>query len=482
MLGSIRKFSSSIFAKVFLFIVAIPFIFWGMGDVFRSGNQNTIVKIGKEKISTKDFVEYLDNYTAPNEELNESLLESKLYNFIGEQLLEKEIENLKIILSKSSLSKIIKNEKSFQKDGNFSRTEYEKFLITNGLTAVTFERNMLNQSKKKQITDFVSGGILPSQFLVEVIYDKINQKRNIQIVNVKDLIDKKINFSEDQILDHYKKNKEDYIYSYKTISYKEINPLNLIGNEEFDDLFFEKIDKIDDYIVEGKDLNFILEKFNLDAAVEITSDKYGKNKEGKGVKNFPYTLIKQIFLQTEPDQTILTVHENKYFVFKILKSEEVQKEINDMNIKKAVLIDLKNISKRKFVTNIINKINNNKFNKIDFDNLLKKEGIAAKKIFLENLNDNKELTENLVKQIYSYPEEKVILVADMGLSEVYLVYIDEVENVTISKESEDYKKYLKLSKAKMVTDLYAAYDSYLQKKYKVEINYNAFDNLKKNIK
>ena len=184
MLGSIRKFSSSIFAKVFLFIVAIPFIFWGMGDVFRSGNQNTIVKIGKEKISTKDFVEYLDNYTAPNEELNESLLESKLYNFIGEQLLEKEIENLKIILSKSSLSKIIKNEKSFQKDGSFSRTEYEKFLITNGLTAVTFERNMLNQSKKKQITDFVSGGILPSQFLVEVIYDKINQKRNIQIVNV----------------------------------------------------------------------------------------------------------------------------------------------------------------------------------------------------------------------------------------------------------------------------------------------------------
>ena len=153
-----------------------------------------------------------------------------------------------------------------------------------------------------------------------------------------------------------------------------------------------------------------------------------------------------------------------------------------MNIKKAVLKDLKNISKRKFVTNIINKINNNKFNKIDFDNLLKKEGIPAKKILLENLNDNKELTENLVRQIYSYPEEKVILVADMGLSEVYLVYIDEVENVTISRESEDYKKYLKLSKAKMVTDLYAAYDSYLQKKYKVEINYSAFDNLKKNIK
>ena len=93
MLGSIRKFSSSIFAKIFLFIVAIPFIFWGMGDVFRSGNQNTIVKIGNDKISSEDFLKYVENYTDPNEELNEVLLESKLSSFIGDQLLLKEIEN-----------------------------------------------------------------------------------------------------------------------------------------------------------------------------------------------------------------------------------------------------------------------------------------------------------------------------------------------------------------------------------------------------
>ena len=185
MLGSIRKFSSSIFAKVFLFIVAIPFVFWGMGDVFRGGNQNTIVKIADEKISTKEFVEYLENFSNPNEELNVDLLENKLSSFIGEKLLEKETENLNIILSKNSLSKIIKNEKFFQKDGVFSRNKYEKFLITNGLSAVVFERNMLNQTKKKQMIDFVSGGVLPAHFSVGEFFDKINQKRNIQIVNVK---------------------------------------------------------------------------------------------------------------------------------------------------------------------------------------------------------------------------------------------------------------------------------------------------------
>ena len=49
MISSFRKFSSSIYAKIFLFIVAIPFVFWGMGPVFTGGNLNTIVKIGKNK-------------------------------------------------------------------------------------------------------------------------------------------------------------------------------------------------------------------------------------------------------------------------------------------------------------------------------------------------------------------------------------------------------------------------------------------------
>ena len=64
----------------------------------------------------------------------------------------------------------------------------------------------------------------------------------------------------------------------------------------------------------------------------------------------------------------------------------------------------------------------------------------------------------------------------MGLSEAYLVYIDKVKNVTINNESKDYKKYLNLSKAKIITDLYVAYDSYLRNKYEVEINYKALDN------
>ena len=60
MLSAIRKFSSSIYAKIFLCIVILPFIFWGMGPIFQGGKLNTIAEIGKEKISTDEFVNYIE--------------------------------------------------------------------------------------------------------------------------------------------------------------------------------------------------------------------------------------------------------------------------------------------------------------------------------------------------------------------------------------------------------------------------------------
>ena len=59
MLGSIRKFSKSFVAKIFIALIALPFVMWGMGDVFTSGKQNVLVEINNEKISSKEFIEYI---------------------------------------------------------------------------------------------------------------------------------------------------------------------------------------------------------------------------------------------------------------------------------------------------------------------------------------------------------------------------------------------------------------------------------------
>ena len=60
MLNSIRKFSNTLWAKILLCIVIVPFVFWGMGNVFSGGNKNIIAKINNKKISTQDFMNHIN--------------------------------------------------------------------------------------------------------------------------------------------------------------------------------------------------------------------------------------------------------------------------------------------------------------------------------------------------------------------------------------------------------------------------------------
>ena len=107
MLGSIRKFSSTIYAKILLGIIIIPFVFWGMGSSIRGGNKNVVVVIDKEKYSIQEFSEYIKRTAIKKVEAND--IQDFLSSFIGEKLIEKEIENFGIKLSDKSLKTIITN-------------------------------------------------------------------------------------------------------------------------------------------------------------------------------------------------------------------------------------------------------------------------------------------------------------------------------------------------------------------------------------
>ena len=127
MLGSIRNFSKTIYAKKLLGIVIIPFVFCGMGSSLSGGNKNIIVIIDNDKYSINEFGDFIQRNS--NEKVTSNQIENLLSVFISEKLIEKEIEYFDIYLSEKSLADLLKNQKKFKRDGKFSRTEYEKFLI-----------------------------------------------------------------------------------------------------------------------------------------------------------------------------------------------------------------------------------------------------------------------------------------------------------------------------------------------------------------
>ena len=184
MLTSIGKISKSFFVKLLVGIIILPFVFWGMGDVFRGGNQNVIASIDSKKVSTQEFVEYLRRLNLSEEQIKNlpktDLIEKILSDYIGKRVMSLEIEKLKISVNDNSLRNIIKNDKLFFKDDKFSRTEYEKFLIKSGVTAPQFETNIAEQEKRRQFLSSLSGGIVVPEKLVVQEYRKENQAKTIK--------------------------------------------------------------------------------------------------------------------------------------------------------------------------------------------------------------------------------------------------------------------------------------------------------------
>ena len=117
MIGSFRNFAKTKFAGLLVFIMIIPFVFWGMGGMFSSGNTNNLAKINKTNISTSDFFIYLDEINIAGEtirnNLENNIIEELLQTLISTKLLDLEIESYKILLNEETLLKKIKNNKNF---------------------------------------------------------------------------------------------------------------------------------------------------------------------------------------------------------------------------------------------------------------------------------------------------------------------------------------------------------------------------------
>ena len=120
MISSFRNFAKTKFAGILVFIMIIPFVFWGMGSMFSSGNTNTIAKINESNISTEEFIDYLNNSGIPQntirENLNDNIIEEILSTVVSAKILDLEIEEYDLIISKETLLKMIKKNWFYKPD------------------------------------------------------------------------------------------------------------------------------------------------------------------------------------------------------------------------------------------------------------------------------------------------------------------------------------------------------------------------------
>ena len=112
MISSLRNFAKTKLAGVFVGIIILPFVFWGMGGMFSSGNTNNVVKINEKSISTEEFIDYLNSSGIPEktirENLDQNIIEELLSGLVSTTLLDLEIKDFELSISELILLKKIK--------------------------------------------------------------------------------------------------------------------------------------------------------------------------------------------------------------------------------------------------------------------------------------------------------------------------------------------------------------------------------------
>ena len=78
------------------------------------------------------------------------------------------------------------SSKSFEgmSSGKFSKTKYEKFIITSGLTKPQYEKNIQDIESKGQLLNFYSGGIRLPDFVIKDLYVKENTLKKITFLDL----------------------------------------------------------------------------------------------------------------------------------------------------------------------------------------------------------------------------------------------------------------------------------------------------------
>jgi peptidyl-prolyl cis-trans isomerase D len=477
---SIGKLSKSFFIKLLVGIIILPFVFWGMGDVFRGGNQNVVATIDSEKISTQEFVNYLRQINLNEEQIKSlpktDLVEQILSQYIGRKVMALEIEKIGIVVNDNTLRNIIKNDKLFFKDNKFSRTEYEKFLIKSGITAPQFEANIAEQEKKRQFLSSLAGGIVISENLITNEFRKENQIKTIQYIDLEKYHAKNKSTEED-IKKLYERNKNIFFVEFKSIQYAEIKPILVSGNSDYDESFFKQVDLIENQILDGKSFDETSKDYNL-KIIEIDKINVKKEDTNKNKINISDALFNKIYnIKTAKSPTVINL-EGKYYLAEITNVEKKNKLISDPEVQKALNAQLSFKEKIEKNTSIAKDIGLGAYDGNNFKKFADDNGLEVKNYKLSNLKQNDIFEEGLVKRIFLTKDDETNLITNSTLTKTFLIFTEKTEYKTLNKSSIDYEKYEAKARLNLINKIYKSYDDSVNQKYKVELNQRTIDRVK----
>ena len=367
-------------------------------------------------------------------------------------------------MSENVLIEKIKNNKKFQNEnGKFERTIYEKFLLINNITAPMYEIKLKNKLLQKQLFTYLSGGTKSPVFLVNKHYKERNKKLDIDYISLNKFYKKNEDFTNKEIQSFINENSNKLKQDYIDFSYVNLTPKNLLGLDEFNQAFFDKIDEIEDQIFKNIDFKTVAKGIDIKP---IIKKNYINLENNETIENKIYNSRK--------NKIEILENNGSYIFYQIDKINTKLPSLNNDKFKKKIINLLFQKEKFEFEKNILKKINEKKFNRVSFDNFGKD---TIKKISLSSISDNKKFKKNSIEILFSLPVNAFTLIVD-NENNVFIANIVKYEEQNITKNSDRFNTVSLKTDAQNRNSMLKSYDYFLNDKYKVIVNNKTLDRVK----
>ena len=453
---------------VLIVIIIIAFGFGGFGGGFSTNNQNNIAKINKTNVTTQDFMNYLNqsgiSQQAIRENLDNNIIEELLSGLISTTLIDLEVEDFNLSITELTVLKKIKENKNFHDENDvFQRTKYEKFLLSNNMSAPMFELQLKNRELQKHLFDFIGAGTITPDFLTKKKFEDENKSLNLEYFAMENLYKKKENFTDNEINKFLDQNKDQLKKEYIDFKYAELNPKILIGLEEFNQDFFDEIDRIENKISNGDDFQSIIQNIKTDI---------------KEIKEFTPSSTKKInedlIYSKRSTEIDLIESGDSFLLYSITKKYDLSPDITNQDTKNEV----KELAyqKEKFDLNrsVLEEIQNKKFDDNKFKEMA---GNNKEYSTISSIEDDNKFETSSVKMLYSLPINSYTLVSDED-DKIYLVKLVSSKKNIFSETDENYLSYVGKENTNTRKSIIQSYDQLLNSKYQVQLNQKTIDRVK----
>jgi peptidyl-prolyl cis-trans isomerase D len=196
MLETIRKQTKSWLVKGFIGLIVLSFAVWGIGDIFRGGQDPPVAEVGGVKIRGSELqiqygrtVETLRRLSGGRLDAEQAralgVVDQALDSLITRALMSQQAAAMGLGVADTTVREAIKKSASFRNDaGVFDRFLYEAVLSQYGFTEEAYVASLRGDLAREQMLGSLAAGLIAPTAVVETIRRYRRERRVVSVVTV----------------------------------------------------------------------------------------------------------------------------------------------------------------------------------------------------------------------------------------------------------------------------------------------------------